>query len=343
MAIVVVSGSRADKGPLSPVVAALRAQWLFLETAYNADGHQCAVSCSVAMAQAANAFDKLKPELVILLGDRYEILAAATAAHLMNIPIAHLSGGDVTEGSQDDSMRHAITKLSHLHFATCYQSASRIIAMGEERWRVYDVGCPGIDGLLNTVLLGREATLRQLNLAEPYYLVAFQPATLLPDPADEARALVKALKFFQTPCIFTTLNTDIGSLDIEDLFKSFCKEDGKSQILSMSRQLFLSAMKHSHLMIGNSSSGLYEAPTLQKAFVNVGVRQQGRTKARSVIDCPAETAAIIKAVQRASTLDCSNVTNPYGDGNTAKRIETIIKALPVDKQRLLHKKLSYVA
>ncbi len=340
MSIVVVSGSRADLGPLTPVAQALKAEWLFVTPLPSNSGYDSAISCSRAIATAADYFKDQNPEMVVLLGDRYEILAVATAAHLMNLPIAHLSGGDLTEGSQDDSMRHAITKLAHLHFATCKQSADRILSLGEELWRVHTVGCPGIDGLLNTVLLGREGTLQALNVNEPYYLVAFQPATLTPDPVHEARELIAALKPLETPCIFTTLNTDFGGVQINVLFREFCK-DGKSQILEMNRKLYLSAMKHCKLMIGNSSSGLYEAPTLKKAFVNVGVRQRGRLKASSVVDCAADAESISKAIQYASTLNCSKTVNPYGDGNSSKRIAQVIKSLPVPRQRLLQKQWNH--
>lgn len=337
MSIVVVSGSRADIGPLTPVAEALKAEWLFVTPLPSNSAYDSAISCGRAISTAADSFKDLNPEMVALLGDRYEILAAATAAHLMNIPIAHLSGGDLTEGSQDDSMRHAITKLAHLHFVTCKDSADRIIAMGEELWRVHTVGCPGIDGLLNTVLLGREATLQALNVDAPYYLVAFQPATLTADPVHEARELLASLKTTQVPCIFTTLNTDFGGKQIDALFRAFC-EEGKSQIIEMNRKLFLSAMKHSKLMIGNSSSGFYEAPTLKKAFVNVGIRQKGRLKASSVVDCAAETDAISQAILYAINLNCSKTVNPYGDGDSSKRIACVIKSLPVSRQRLLQKK-----
>lgn len=337
MGIVVVSGGRADIGVLTPVTETLKADWLFLAPPPSKTGYDSARSCSEAVNNAANTFRAKVPEFVVLLGDRYEILGAATAAYLMNIPIAHLSGGDVTEGSQDESMRHAITKLAHLHFATCKQSAQRILAMGEEHWRVHVVGCPGIDGLLNTVLLGREATLQALNVKGPYYLVAFQPATLAADPVDEARELLSALSTLQMPCIFTTLNSDAGGIEINALFKNYCA-DGKSQIVDMNRKLFLSAMKHCTLMIGNSSSGLYEAPSLHKAFVNVGIRQKGRSTGNSVVSCDARAGDILKAVMAAKCLDTTRAVNPYGDGNSAQKISLLLKTLPVTRQRLLQKR-----
>lgn len=337
MGIVVVSGGRADVGPLTPVAEALKAEWVFVTPLHSKTGYDSARSCSEAINTAANAFRTKNPEFVVLLGDRYEILGAATAAYLMNIPIAHLSGGDVTEGSQDESMRHAITKLAHLHFATHERSAQRILAMGEEQWRVHVVGCPGIDSLLNTVLLGHEATLQALNVTGPYYLVAFQPATLAADPVDEARELISALNTLKIPCIFTTLNSDAGGIEINALFKNFCA-DGKSQIIDMNRKLFLSAMKYCKLMIGNSSSGLYEAPTLHKAFVNVGIRQQGRYSGNSVVNCDARATNILRAVMQAESLDCAKAVNPYGDGNSAQKISLILKTLPVTRERLLQKR-----
>ena len=157
-----ISGSRADKAALIPVAQATGAEWAFVDTLPSRDQHDSAISCSQAMMMAADELKRVNPDLVILAGDRFEILGAATAAHLMGIPIAHLSGGDITEGSQDDAMRHAITKLAALHFPTNQESAERLLAMGEEKWRIHMVGAPQIDYLLQQELYPRFMILEQI-------------------------------------------------------------------------------------------------------------------------------------------------------------------------------------
>lgn len=337
MKILVVTNSRADIGPLTPVVDVLGAELREFYPPKSTTRAGMAIGCAKILKEVCPALDC---DLVVLLGDRFETLGVATAAHLMGVPIAHLSGGDITEGSQDDSIRHAITKLSHLHFATNKESADRILQMGEEPWRVHNVGCPGIDHLLKTELYTEEQTKRALlGYSVPYYLVAYQPATMLDDPTSEADRLIKALRILQLPCVFTTLNNDAYGDKIERMFARFCLE-GNGVLMEMHPQLFLSAIKHCQVMIGNSSSGLYEAPSLKKAFVNVGDRQKGRICASSVVNTTSGITNIIKAVQKAKILDCSNAVNPYGDGKAVIRIKSVIEANIGDRNRLLLKKWS---
>ncbi len=289
MKVAVISGNRADRAALIPVAKALGAECIHVDTFPSSSPFDSAVSCSQAMAMAAGHLNNLRPDLVIVAGDRFEILGAATAAHLMSIPIAHLSGGDITEGSQDDSMRHAISKLAHIHFVTNALSANVLREMGEEQWRIHDVGAPQIDYLLSQKLYGRDETLERLGFknvrvaAQQYILVAYQPSTLADDPLAEADELLKSLgatEFYNGATmhfIFTTVNTDAYGLEITRKIDEFCSASyGNRRVVNMHNLLFLSAMKHCEYMIGNSSAGFYEAPTLGVKFVNFGHRQDGR-------------------------------------------------------------------
>lgn len=301
-----ISGNRADKAALIPVAQALDAKWAYVDTLPSRNSFDSAISCGQAMMMAADELERIKPDLVILAGDRFEILGAATAAHLMGVPIAHLSGGDLTEGSQDDAMRHAITKLAALHFPTNQESADRLLAMGEEKWRIHMVGAPQIDYLLRQELYSKEETKKLLATDDQFILVGYQPPTRLPDPTGEIDELLQMLKEEGLPCIFTTLNTDFGSIEIARKIRAI----PWFKIVEMDHKLFLSAMKHCEYMIGNSSAGFYEAPTLGTKFVNYGCRQEGR---------------------------CA-IT---GDGKAAERIKATLEAMmTVPKRDLLVKRSS---
>ncbi len=337
MTIAIVTGSRADRGPLIPVQKALQGVWIQVDPSPARVPTDSVISCSASMLAAMTQYEFVQPDLVLLLGDRYEILGAAMAAHLLNLPLAHLSGGDITEGSQDNSMRHAISKLAHLHFTTHQQSSDYLIhELGEEAWRVYTVGCPGIDNLENTQLYNKRETLELIGKNGSYFLVNYQPATLAIDPLGEAKELIKALVALNKPCVFASVNADFGGRAIEELFAESCVKHGWSMI-EMDSQLFLSALRHCDMMIGNSSSGFYEAPSFRKPFVNVGDRQKGRIAAASIISCEGATSSIIGAVKAASELDCRAVVNPYGDGRAAERIRNILDKLQITRGKLLTK------
>lgn len=338
MQVVVVTGSRADIGPLTPVIKALDAEVLRLG-AYNANtSAETAFGCGRAAIDTARA-NIDKADFAVVLGDRWEILGAASAINLKRIPLVHLSGGDVTEGSQDDCMRHAITKLAHIHFPTNADSHRRILTMGEESWRVHTVGCPGIDQLLQVKTLTKDQVLNKFGIQGDYVLVSYQPETLEPEPVDDALRLVEALYGLQLPCIFTTPNPDLASAEIQSVFERFCNR-GRGFILEMAQGLYLSVMKHCKIMIGNSSSGLYEAPTFKVPFVNVGWRQAGRLVPKNVKSVPCEPAAITWAVKELLRRDLSDTVNPYGDGKAAEKINDFLtnKFNHMPRQRLLTKK-----
>lgn len=337
MKITVLSTSRADFNQLKIVADTLGCALENLSSMQPVGREELFGMCHRVMTHVNGLHKFINPDLLVLLGDRYETLMAATAAHLCRIPIAHLSGGDLTYGSQDDSMRHAITKLAHIHFPTNEDAARRIRLMGEEPWRVHMVGCPGVDAIKNMVLYTRSQTLQKLDIANNFYLVAYQPATLLPNVLDEVDELLTALSLTGLPCVFTTVNNDLGGIAVSDRIKNFCARHPDSKIIDMDQKLFLSAMKHCFLMIGNSSSGLYEAPSLQKAFVNVGDRQKGRLQAETVVQAEPKAFKIVAAMGKAQKVKCTNVVNPYGDGNSAEKIRDVIFEYCTDKQRLLNK------
>lgn len=338
MDIVVFSGSRADVSPLRPVADILNAQFVHLTRHKAGTPSDVVMGTQEAMNEVTWFFqNRDRPDFSIVLGDRWEILGTATALNLLGIPIAHLSGGDLTEGSQDDCMRHAISKLSHLHFPTNEQSADRLLLMGEEAWRVHNVGCPGVDQVLRQKLHTRRELTPKICFDEPYILVAYQVATLANDPIGEAQHLLDALYELQLPCVFTTLNPDTYSQHIEEMFTRFCKT-GRGTILDMPQKLFLSVMKYCQVMIGNSSSGFYEAPTLRVPFVNVGDRQKGRIEAYNVCSCAPQKPAIIKAANEVRARNLGKVVNPYGDGTAALQIKQFLETMNVTKQKLLRKR-----
>lgn len=283
----------------------------------------------------ADAFARLAPDLVVILGDRFEALAAATAAFAERRPIAHLHGGEVTEGALDDGFRHAITKLSALHFTAAQPYRRRVIQMGEPPERVFDVGAPGLEHLVRTPLLARAELERALDfpLGETAFLVTFHPATLDEgDPADQCRELLAALDAFaQARIVITLPNADPGGQAIIPLLEDYARRHPQRCRLfaSLGQQRYLSLLRCVHAVVGNSSSGLIEAPSAGCATVNVGDRQRGRLRAASVIDCAPRRADIEAALRRA--LDpgfragLARVHNPYGDGAVADRILTVLR------------------
>jgi UDP-N-acetylglucosamine 2-epimerase (non-hydrolysing)/GDP/UDP-N,N'-diacetylbacillosamine 2-epimerase (hydrolysing) len=301
-----------------------------------------AKSMGLATAGFADAFARLAPDLVLVLGDRYEILAAVQAAVVARLPVAHLCGGDITEGAMDDAIRHAVTKLSHLHFVTNEAAARRVWQLGEDPARVHCVGSPGLDRIRQTKLLDRAAFFRRVGF-EPRasnLLVTFHPETLHADPLGQCRELLAALHELgpEFGFIFTGSNADPGGRGVDRLVGEFvAAHDNACAHASLGAALYFSALSHASAVVGNSSSGLYEAPTFKVPTVNIGDRQRGRLRAASVIDCAAERRAIGAAIRKALTLDCAGVINPYGDGHASERIVAVLRGLG-DPRQLVHKR-----
>lgn len=297
-----------------------------------------------AVAGVGKALADLTPDIVVLLGDRYEILAAATAAALHRVPIAHLHGGEVTEGAVDDVMRHAITKLAALHFVAAEPYRRRIIQMGEPPERVFTVGAPGLDHLERTDLLDAQATRDALDLEadKPYLLITVHPATRSDDdPAAEIDALLPALEeFADHAAVFTGVNADAGRDAIARRIDAYAgKNPARVRTFTSLGQLrYLSAMKHAAAVVGNSSSGIIEAPALDVPTINIGPRQDGRLRAGSIIDCVADTASVAAALGKALAPEFRNSVDgrrkPYGQpGASAKIAQVLARVDPSELQR----------
>jgi len=285
-----------------------------------------AKSIGLGVIGFADAFGRQKPDWVLLLGDRFEILAAAQAALVLKIPVAHLFGGDVTEGAFDEMIRHCITKMSHLHFVTNSASARRVRQLGEDPKTIFNVGSPGLDYIKQVKLLdGDELESRlEFKLRKRNLLVTFHPSTLESASAGvQFKELLAALDRFgpETGILFTKSNADTEGRSLSALVDDFVSSHRNSKAFtSLGQQLYLSTVRAMDAVVGNSSSGLYEVPSFKKPTVNIGDRQKGRLRATSVIDCPVQADAIFESIRAALALDCSGVKNPYGDGMSAKRI-----------------------
>ena len=370
--IAVVSGSRADYGLLYSVMQAIQLEPLFdLQTIVTGmhlsaefgntfetlitDGWRidARVDCllsgdsSVATAKSmglgtigfADTLSSLAPDLLLVLGDRFEIFAAVQAALILNIPVAHIAGGDTTEGAFDESLRHSITKMSHLHFATNAEAAGRIKQMGENPQHVFITGSPGIDLLLQTPLLSKAEIESHLNttLADKLLLVTFHPATLdTTDIQQQCNELFAALDHYQRDCsvVISKANADTGGREINRLLADYARPRNNTALVSsMGQKLYYSVMALANVVIGNSSSGLYEAPSLKTPTVNIGDRQKGRLRAHSVVDCDIEKDRIISAIETALKMDCSDIVNPYGDGHASDKIMAALRDY-ADKEKL---------
>lgn len=279
----------------------------------------------------ADAFDRLKPDILVVLGDRYEIFAAVQAALVARIPVAHIAGGDITEGAYDESIRHSITKMSHLHFVTNEIAAQRVIQMGENPEHVFNVGSPGIDQIKRLKLLGRNELEQKIDFCfrDKNILITFHPCTLdLKTSAEQFQELIRALDSLgdNIGLIFTKPNADnegrvlIGMID--DYIKT--RRHAKAYT-SLGQLLYLSAVSQVDAVVGNSSSGLYEVPSFKKPTVDIGDRQKGRLRSSSVINCPPESTSILKAIKSALEMDCRGAVNPYGDGNSTGKILKVLR------------------
>lgn len=290
----------------------------------------------------ADCFARLQPDLVLVLGDRFEILAAVQAALFATIPVAHLCGGDLTEGAFDESIRHAITKLAHLHFPTNEPAARRLAAMGEDPARIVVTGSTGLDRIRHLKFMEREAFFAAVSWAPRArnVLVVFHPVTLDSTSAlsqvDELLVALAALGD-DVGLLITGANADTEGQRLNERLRQFAQSRAGAVFhQSLGSERYLNALHHMDAMVGNSSSGLYEAPTLRLPSVNIGDRQKGRLRADSVIDCAPEAGAISDALQRALRMGRPVVANPYGDGNGSRAILQALRAC-TDFRALLRK------
>lgn len=303
-------------------------------------------SMGLALTGIADALAALEPDLVLLLGDRFEIMAAAEAAMVHRIPIAHIAGGDVTEGAIDDVIRHAITKMAHLHFVTNAQSAARVRQMGEEDSRIFVTGSPALDHLRRASLVSRDAL--ETRLAAPLgrrnFLVTFHPETLADDyGVAQLSELLEALDTVRQDgdaVWFTRSNADAGGATINGIIEDWAAQREWVRVYpSLGHANYLALLSCSDLVLGNSSSGLYEAPAVGTPTVNIGGRQGGRLTANSVFDAEPTRSAIVDAMAAALLFDRASAESPYGDGFAAGRIIAAIKAAPA-REQLIHKRFA---
>ena len=293
-------------------------------------------SVSSGIKKVASALKSLKPDLVILLGDRFETFAASAACLFLGVPIAHIHGGELTEGSMDDAMRHAITKMSYLHFTSTDTYRKRVIRMGEEPERVFTVGALGLDNIRKRDLLTRKELEREIKfkLGKKNIIITFSPCTAEKKEATirQFDSLLGAVRRLQgVNLIFTKPNPDLYSGIITGQIDGYVAKNRNKAVsfVSMGRRLYLSALQFMDVVAGNSSSGIIEAPSFGIPTVNIGRRQGGRVKAASVIDVGDGIEPVRRAFKKAFSArfkkKCKNVTNPYKNTNTAKRIVRLIK------------------
>lgn len=301
-----------------------------------------AKSMGLGLIGFAEALERLQPDILVVLGDRYEILAAVQSALVARIPVAHIAGGDTTEGAFDEAIRHSITKMAHLHFVTHEDAARRVRQLGENPDYIFNVGSPGLDNIARLKLLGRQELEASLDFGfkEKNLLVTFHPVTLEAQTAEaQFRALLAALDGLgpEVGIVFTQPNADTGGRAIIRLTNDFVATHPNARAyVSLGQLRYLSAMSQVDAVVGNSSSGLYEAPSFGKPTVNIGDRQKGRLQAQSIINCAPLPDEIGKAITLALSVDCSGTVNPYGDGNSSARIKERLKNVG-DSSTLLKK------
>jgi GDP/UDP-N,N'-diacetylbacillosamine 2-epimerase (hydrolysing) len=298
-----------------------------------------AKSMGVGLIGFADAFAQLEPDMLVLLGDRFEILAAATAAMASRIPIVHLHGGEATEGLIDEAIRHSVTKMSHFHFVAAEEYRQRVIQLGEDPARVFTVGGLGLDSLARLKLLPREAleSAMGIRFLRRNLLITYHPVTLEKDKAAaELLALLDALEpLSETGLIFTFPNADAEGRGLVRMVEKFVAKHPNARVFASLGQLrYLSCMQLVDGVVGNSSSGLIEAPSLRKGAINIGARQDGRIRARSVIDCKPVRDDISDALERLFSDEfqamLATVENPYGNPGASDTIAILLKGLQLD-------------
>ncbi|MBI2526475.1 MAG: UDP-N-acetylglucosamine 2-epimerase (hydrolyzing) [Candidatus Rokubacteria bacterium] len=377
-ALGVVSVSRSDWGHLLPVLEEIRrvpdlsllllvagmhleADFGLTVRAIEADGWPIAAripmsetddspegiarSTAQGVAGFARAFTETRPDLLVVLGDRFEMLAAAVAALPFALPVAHIHGGEASEGAMDNQIRHAISKLAHLHLASAPVHATRIAQLGEERWRIHAVGAPGLDRIRPAALLSREDTARALGIpvAARWLLATFHPVTLeSADAGAQVDELLAALEKIEGALVITYPNADTAGRVIIDRIEEFAARQPRCRLArSLGDRLYLSLLSHAAVMVGNSSSGLIEAPSFGLPVVNVGSRQRGRLRGRNVVDVGYGREDIVRGVEAALTpgfrAGLREAANPYGDGRAAPRIVELLRAVSLDA-RLIQKR-----
>ncbi len=297
------------------------------------------VALSLAMAQLQSditkIFFELKPDIIVILGDRYEILSVATAAMMLHIPLAHVHGGELTEGAMDDSIRHAVTKLSHLHFTSTQEYAQRVIQLGEQPKRVFNVGSLAVEQIKKLPLLSKEELEESIkfHFGKKNLLVTYHPETLsILSPQEQFQELLNALDVLEnTKIIFTKANADAGGAIINTIIDKYVTKNKNKAIAftSLGQLRYFSTIKYIDAVVGNSSSGILEVPSFHKPTINIGDRQKGRTQASSILNAPLSSQKIKEAIEKVYKKDFlfQNIhsTNPYERDHTSVKIKEVLK------------------
>ena len=290
----------------------------------------------------AEAFEELRPDLVMVVADRFEMLAPANAALAMRIPIVHVEGGERSEGAIDDAVRNALTKMAHIHLVTTEQARERVLAMGEEAWRVHRVGAASLDHLLAGAIPDHAELSTRLGFtpALPMILAAIHPVTLAEEPGHDADRLIEALERMpdeDNTIVFAFPNADEGSLGIRSAVAEFISGRRNAFMhTNLAPETWLGLLHACELVIGNSSSVLMESPSIPTPAVCIGERQAGRERAANVVDAAPDVDSILRAIEQARASSMDGITNPYGDGHASERIRRVLEEAP-DRARLLRK------
>jgi UDP-hydrolysing UDP-N-acetyl-D-glucosamine 2-epimerase len=306
-----------------------------------------AKTIGLATLSLADLFGRMRPDLLLLIADRYEMLAPASVALALRIPLAHIEGGEVSEGAIDDAVRNALTKMSHIHFTSTHGARDRVIAMGEEDWRVHRAGAPSLDHLRRQTLLSRQQVEERLglNLRLPTILVAYNPMTIARDTLLEADSLFGALESLPDQILFCYPNADAGSRALIDRTKSFIASRKHGKIFTnLDSVTYLSLLSQVDILVGNSSSGIMEAASFSLPTVNVGLRQQGRERARNILDADAHTGSILAALNAARKPEFRQsligMANPYGEGFASDTIVRVLTTIPLSQELLIKRQSS---
>jgi len=301
-----------------------------------------AKTIGVAVLGLADLLGRLRSDLLLIIADRYEMLAPASVALALRIPIAHIEGGEISEGAIDDAVRNALTKMSHIHFTSTQNARARVLAMGEEPWRVHRAGAPALDHLRRSRLLTR-AELEQklaIDLSLPTLLVVYHPVTLLRDTNAEADALFNALSHVQGQILFSYPNADAGSHHLIERARAFSAARNHTHVfVNLGAIPYLSLLHQIDALTGNSSSGIMESASLGLPTVDIGMRQQGRERARNVLHAAPDAAAILEKIAEARSpafrASLASLENPYGDGHASERIIQVLTTVPLTEDLLI--------
>ncbi len=308
-----------------------------------------AKTIGVATLSLADCLGQLRPDLMVLTADRYEMLAPASVALALRIPIAHIEGGEISEGAIDDAVRNALTKLSHVHFTSTDLARARVIAMGEEEWRVHRTGAAALDHLRRSPLLSREQveTRLAIDLGQSTAVITYHPTTIARDTTREADALFCAIESIPGQLLFCYPNADAGSRALIERIKMFLRDRADARVfVNLDPVVYWSLLQYVDLLMGNSSSGIIEAASFALPVVDIGIRQRGRERGRNVLDAEATAASILDRVGTARSeafrRSLEGMENPYGDGRAAGRIVSVLASVALGEE-LLIKRTPYVA